>query len=238
MWKWIPAKGRFGCILTGINTDKLEVGSFREGKYMLQKTVWDKLLKVKWSFLNVYGAAQEENKDEFLAELARFCDTCKDPILVGGDFNIIRFACEKNKNNGVHKHTDLFNSIIASQELIEIQMTGGRFTLSNNQEFPTLEKLDRDLDHKSWESIFPTALVYKLPRELSDHNPLILTTQSNVPITKLSFKFELTWLKDPNFLPTVQKLWNKPCFAKTPLDRVQAKLKRFRQHFKGWGFNG
>ena len=79
-------------------------------------------------FFNVYSAAQEENKDEFLAELASFCDKSLDPLLVGGDFNLIRFASEKNRNNGVHKHTDLFNSIIASQELLEIHMTGGKFT--------------------------------------------------------------------------------------------------------------
>ena len=50
MWKWIPARGRSGGILTGINMDKLEVGSFREGKYMLQMNLWDKVLKSKWNF--------------------------------------------------------------------------------------------------------------------------------------------------------------------------------------------
>ena len=57
--------------------------------------LWVKLLKVKWNFLNVYGAAQEYPKDEFLAELASFCDKSKEPLLVWGDFNIIIFALEK-----------------------------------------------------------------------------------------------------------------------------------------------
>jgi len=52
-----------------------------------------------------------------------------------------------------------------------------------------------------------------LPRELLDHNPLILTTQNNVPLTKLSFKFELAWLKNPDFIPTVKRLWERPCYA-------------------------
>lgn len=60
----------------------------------------------------VYGAAQEEHKFEFLSELSRFCDTNSEPILIGGDFNIIRYAKEKNSNRGVHKHTGVFNSII------------------------------------------------------------------------------------------------------------------------------
>jgi len=40
---------------------------------------------------------QEENKIEFLIELASFCSKNKDPYLVGGDFNILRFTSEKIK---------------------------------------------------------------------------------------------------------------------------------------------
>ena len=71
-------------------------------------------------------------------------------------------------------------------------------------------------------------MVYKLQREVSDHNPLILSTQVNTPLRKLSFKFELAWLKEHDFIPTVKEIWERPCFAKTPLDRIQAKLKRFK----------
>lgn len=40
-------------------------------------------------------------------------------------------------------------------------MTGGSFTWSNNQEFPTLEKLDRVLMTKEWEDLFPLAMIKK-----------------------------------------------------------------------------
>ena len=148
LWKWIPSRGKSGGILSGINTDLMDVGGFCEGNYILQLDLWDKQLKQKWNFLNVYGAAQEMNKNEFLAELARFCNKNKLPFLIGGDFNIIRFATEKNKPSGVHKHTDLFNSIISANELLDIQMVGGKYTWSNNQENPTLERLDRILISK------------------------------------------------------------------------------------------
>ena len=42
LWKWIPSRGKSGGILSGVNNDVLEVGSFIEGKYMLQMTLWDK----------------------------------------------------------------------------------------------------------------------------------------------------------------------------------------------------
>lgn len=141
---------------------------------MLQLNLWDKTSKVKWNLLIVYGAAQEENKIAFLTELSSFCSSNSKPLLIGGDFNIIRFANEKNTKDGVHRHTDLFNSLIHFYELRKIVMTGGMYTWSNNQEFAVLEKLDRVLVSKDWENIFPQAMVTKMPREISDHNPLIL----------------------------------------------------------------
>ena len=54
-------------------------------------------------------------------------------------------------------------------------MSGGLFTWTNNQDPPTLEKLDRILVSKDWQDSFPRAIVKKLPREISDHNPLIIS---------------------------------------------------------------
>lgn len=85
-------------------------------------------------------------------------------------------------------------------------MTGGKFTWTNNQDNPTPERLDRILVSPDWEACFPTAVILKLPREVSDHNPLILTTHVKVPLKKLAFKFELSWLKDPTFVPLVQEI--------------------------------
>ena len=98
--------------MLGLNFSKFDVGSFKKGDFMIQMNLWDKENRVKWNLLVVYGAAQDENKFEFLSELSRFCDANSDPILIGGDFNLIRFAKEKSSNRGVHKHSGIFNSII------------------------------------------------------------------------------------------------------------------------------
>lgn len=116
-------------------------------------------------------------------------------------------------------------------------MTGGRFTWSNNQFDPTLEKLDIILMSKDWEDMFPTAAVNKFPREISDHNPLIMHTELSKPLNNLSFRFETAWLVQPNFKEKVKEIWEKPWHAMTAFDRIQSKLKRFKQYFKGWGFN-
>jgi hypothetical protein len=59
-------------MLSGVNLELYDVGAFQEGKYCLELNIWDKTKRVKWNFINVYGAAHEEDKDEFLAEIAGF----------------------------------------------------------------------------------------------------------------------------------------------------------------------
>lgn len=89
------------------------------------------------------------------------------------------------------KFPTLFNTLIHLYELRELNMPGGLYTWTNNQEPPTLEKLDRLLINKEWEDIFPMAMIKKLPRDLSDHNPLILLSDSQPPCQ--SIQFSLNW---------------------------------------------
>jgi hypothetical protein len=138
---------------------------------------------------------------------------------------------------GRHSYSDTFNTLIHFYELREIIMSGGLYTWSNNQDNPTLEKLDRILVSKEWEDIFPNVIVKKLPRKVSDHNPLIVSTTSFKPPSVIQFRFETSWISNPDFLPLVEKIWSKPCRAKSALDKIQQKLKLFKQFFKGWGFS-
>jgi endonuclease/exonuclease/phosphatase family metal-dependent hydrolase len=73
--------------------------------------------------------------------------------------------------------SNLFNAVIQMHELREIYISGGQFTWTNNQRNPTLEKLDRILMSSAWENRFPSVQVHKLPREVSDHDPLIISTR-------------------------------------------------------------
>jgi hypothetical protein len=191
----------------------------------------------KWNIIIVYGPAHERDQLSFLQELSHFCTKNNEPFVVGGDFNIIRYSHEKNKIGPVHKHTDAFNDLIQYHELHEVHMFGGGFTWSNNQSDPTLVKLDRILISKAWEIIFPLAKIKKFPRELSDHNPLMLVTDPELVHIKHSFKFEMGWLSHPDFKKIVDNIWSKPCKAKSALDKIQQKLELCKQYLKGWDWN-
>lgn len=64
------------------------------GVYATAKLVGQKM-RFKWNLLIVYGTAQAENKDAFLAELANFCSKNKEPYIIGCDFNSLRFQHKK-----------------------------------------------------------------------------------------------------------------------------------------------
>jgi hypothetical protein len=109
--------------MVGVKKDLYDVGSFRQGDFMLQVNLWDKQNHVKWNLQVVYGAAHEENKPTFLTELAHFYSANTEPLLIGGDFNLIRYANERNTNNRVHRHSGMFNTLIHLYELRELIMT-------------------------------------------------------------------------------------------------------------------
>ena len=120
----------------------------------------------------VYGAAQEAKKMDFLAEMVRICENEPLPMLVGGDFNIIRRQEEKNNSNFNARWPFLFNAIIESLSLKELQMSGRQYTWASRRETPTFEKLDRFLASVEWEQKFPLVTVHAMTREGSDHTPL------------------------------------------------------------------
>lgn len=91
--------------------------------------------------------------------------------------------------------------------------------------------------YTEWWDLFPRATVRKLPREISDHNPLVVYSGHSQKLSHIQFKFELSWISNPDFIQGVGRLWGKPCYAKSPLDKIQQKLKLVKQYFKGWGFN-
>lgn len=95
LWLWNASKGKSGGILVGILIERFDVGSFKQGEFMIQMNLWDKVVKTKWNLLVVYGSAHDENKMSFLAELSHFCATNTEPMIIGGDFNITRYLKEK-----------------------------------------------------------------------------------------------------------------------------------------------
>jgi exonuclease III len=228
-WKWSPSVGRSGGILGGFKLDRFKVCDTIVNRFFIKVKLFDIKIQQSWSMVIVYGAAQEEDKEDFLRELGEVCRDQSFPLLIGGDFNLLRGADDKNKTLRPNKWNDMFNYIINTCELRELELSGGQFTWSNNHAVPTLEKLDRFLISKEWEVLFPLTTVHKLVREVSDHNPIILDTMENREQRSREFRFHKRWLKEENFIVRVSRIWAKPVWAKDSLDLFIKKLKNVKK---------
>jgi exonuclease III len=70
-----------------------------------------------------------EKKPDFLAELVRTCDNETLPLLLGGDFNILRRKEDTNNDNFNGRWPFMFNAIIESLDLREISLSERQYTV-------------------------------------------------------------------------------------------------------------
>jgi hypothetical protein len=188
------------------------------GDFSLKFKLCNKEENFEWCFIAVYGAAQDHDKENFLSELVRMGDTVDTPVLIRGDFNIIRCPSEKNNNRYTDRWSSLFNAVINSLNLRELQLSGRYFTWANNLQSPTFEKLDRILVSTEWEVKFPQVLVKALPRGISDHTPLLLDTGITSQPKANSFKFELAWLFKDGFHEKVIEVWQRQVWGSSSIE--------------------
>lgn len=134
----------------------------------------NRLSNHRFWFVNVYGPAQHSLSDEFITELHEFCATAHLPIVMGGDFNLIRGNHERNQGQGDPRLMGLFNSFIGDFQLREMFVSGVKYTWSNKQRSPTLVKLDRILVTSCWDTYYYRSFAWSKARVGSDHSPLIL----------------------------------------------------------------
>jgi len=239
VWHWTDPHGRSGGMLLGVNLDTCDVGSIEAGDFFIKFHLRNRCDGFHWCLVAVYGAAQPEFKEKkFLTELVQACRKESLPLLIGGDFNIIRNPSEKNNDKFDSRWPFLFNAIIDGLDLREIEMSGRKFTWANSKSVPTYERLDRVLVSTEWEQKFPLVTVDALNREISDHTPLLLSTGDRVQVAgQHEFKFELSWLLLEGFFETVAKTWKSVICGYSPMKNWQNKIRRLRQFLRGWAKN-
>jgi hypothetical protein len=159
---------------------------------------------------------------------------------LGGDFNLIRAAEDKNNNNLNWPVIDLFNDNIARWGLREIPRTGARFTWTNRQLNPVRSALDRVFVSPTLEAIFPLCSLMAETSLGSDHTPLVFDTGEGFPVRSNRFFFESSWLERPEFRPLVQTTWEKlsnKVGGRDIIDWWNFMSTGLRQLLRGWSHN-
>lgn len=141
-----------------------------------------------WWLTCVYGPQGDINKLLFMQKLRDVRSFCQGPWTVLGDFNLTTSALQ-----------------------------GRKFTWSNQQDNPTLVKLDRVFCSSEWEQLFPNCLLQSSATEGSDHCPLLLGLHDVQP-AKARFHFESFWPTLEGFQEAVESAWSAVQATSCPFD--------------------
>ena len=150
-----------------------------------------------------------------------------------GDFNFIRAPENRNKPGGSMNDMYTFNDFIRCQSLIELPIKGRSFTWSNMQLNPLLEQLDWFFTSSNWNLSYPKTMVKPLGKPVSDHIPVVVTIETNIPKSKL-FRFESFWVQHTGFMNVVETSWSKPVHSTNYATVLCKKFKILRRNLKHW----
>lgn len=97
-WKWLPAQGHSGGILLGTRKETFEVARFSAGQFFVSADLIQRNNRTHWELIVVYGPADHLRSVSFLTELHDKISGAMHPVVVGGDFNLMRSPEDKSKN--------------------------------------------------------------------------------------------------------------------------------------------
>jgi hypothetical protein len=104
---------------------------------------------------------------------------------MAGAFNLIIDARDKSNTRLNRRSMDMFCHCINDLELRESSLLGRRYTWSNERDAPTMAKLDRWFGFMEWDELHSDASLTVLSSSLSDHCPILMTSQAAFQVRAL-----------------------------------------------------
>ncbi|KAL2224004.1 UNVERIFIED_CONTAM: hypothetical protein Sindi_3039800 [Sesamum indicum] len=134
-----------------------------------------------------------------------------EPWLVGGDFNAVRKMNEVCGASGDIRMTmEEFNAGIQEAGLVPLPMQGEWYTWHNcsTNSRSLWKRLDRILINDRWLARFPSSCYHSLLPRTSDHSPLVLHGDRQSQTGDM-FRFDNYLTHSPEFIPSVQNIWEQ-----------------------------
>ncbi|KAK1286517.1 hypothetical protein QJS10_CPB20g01045 [Acorus calamus] len=228
------AVGAAGGLLTGWDGNRWAVLDSRVGVFSVSVLLRCKSSNWTWICSNVYGPADGVGRDLLWLELSELKAAWQAPWCILGDFNITRFATERNRGGRVSAPMRNFSDWISEEALLDLPLVNQEFTWSNLREVPALARLDRIFICPEWEEHFPGCEMIGLPRTTSDHSPIMLVSKPPGR-NKHIFRFESWWLECEGFETLIRQSWNSGAGILRGARCIAFKLRRLKQCLKRWG---
>jgi hypothetical protein len=126
-----------------------------------------------------------------------------------------------------------FNEAISKLRLVELPLKGFKYTWTNKQHSPLLERLDWFFTSNAWTTAMPSTIVSALSRDTSDHTPCVISASTKVPRPQI-FRFENYWLQHDQFMSILKNSWSDGRPYLDCAKSISAKFKNLRKALKTW----
>lgn len=186
-----------------------------------------------WTLMNVYGPCTPDGKFEFTSWIKNLEISNDESSIIMGDFNLYRYPENRNREGADINDMFLFNSTISYMGWSKIPLQGQKYTWSNMQLPPLLEKLDWVFTNNLWTLSYPETSCKTLVREVSDHTPLNISISTSIPKSNL-FRFENFWLLREDFKDILMDNWHAPDYINDKAKIVTRKCKNLSGALKAW----
>ncbi|XP_024041873.1 uncharacterized protein LOC127898857 [Citrus sinensis] len=156
----------------------------------------------------VYASPNPMLRRQLWCHMENLAPLIQEPWLIGGDFNSILYASEKQggvaRNSGV---CNLFRKWFDGHQLFDLKFKGPRFTWSRGLLF---KRLDRALCNSEWLLKYMNNSVIHLPKIASDHRPVLVRFERDMAGHQRTrpFRFLAAWLTHEHFNNFVKRMWN------------------------------
>lgn len=175
---WVPAEGTAGGLSILWDTAFFHC----EEKITTQRLIFLKGVLVKSNqrciIGNIYASNCMLGRRQHWEELLNQMERWTDPWILGGDFNVVLSPDERKGGEGNVVAMNEFRNFVEEAQLADLPVAGGKFTWTNKRAEAISSRLDRFLVAGAVLENFPNLIQKMLPRMVSDHNPVVLTLDS------------------------------------------------------------
>lgn len=189
----------------------------------------------EFCLINVYAPCNRKEKILLWDRLAIVVEQrVETKVCIIGDFNSILFEGERvgeSDEDSDRERLD-FVEFIERSRLVDIELQGRRFTWYRCGG-GCKSRLDRALVNDRWVERWPDTELRGLPRSISDHCALVLSTKC-IDWGPKPFRFINAWIHSPGFKEKVADSWSQEGIQGWGGYVLKEKLKRLKDALKAW----
>lgn len=153
-WSAINSGGAVGDILVYQESKVMELVGLEMGAYSIPCCFKNCEDSVLWVFTSGYAMVCKRDKENSQDELGTIRGLWSDPWYVGGDFNLIRFPGECDREGGQTSTMRRFLEVIEELELRGFPLQGGPFTWRGGLDNQSQSRLNRFFMIENWDNLF------------------------------------------------------------------------------------